>query len=155
MTILMFQENHRQIIKQLDTQLEEYRNKIKKQILIACNKSYEIFKEEKKITLEDNYDFNSESKEEAKVDSKQLKSKNERSGIVVQNFLKDTMPYAQDATRRTHYKKLLKYIRLVDLLYNETKFKLITKSLESVQFIFNNSSQINYKVFMKIHFHLK
>jgi hypothetical protein len=82
--------------------------------------------------LEDNYDFSSDSKEESKIDSKPKTKKEEKSGTVVQNFLKDTMPYAQDATRRTHYKKLLKYIRLVDLLYNETKFKLITKSLEAV-----------------------
>ncbi len=150
----MFQENHRQNIKQLDLQLEEYRNRIKKQIMIACNKSYDVFKEEKKITLEDNYDFSSDSKEESKIDSKPKSKKEEKSGTVVQNFLKDTMPYAQDATRRTHYKKLLKYIRLVDLLYNETKFKLITKSLESV-LLFLFSSLINCKIYILIHYLLK
>jgi hypothetical protein len=56
------------------------------------------------------------------------------------------MPYAQDATRRyflkkltnlfkyfrTHYKKLLRFIRSVDFLYNEAKFNLINESLEAL-----------------------
>ena len=135
MTIINFQKEHRQNIMMLDQQLEEYRNKIKKEVHIACNRSYDVFKEQKKITLEDNYDFkyNDEEEEEEKENGKLINKKNEKKGgTIVQNLLKDTMPYAQDATRRTHYKKLLRYIRLIDLLFNDAKCKLISSSLETV-----------------------
>ena len=49
----------------------------------------------------------------------------EDDGSGVQNFIKDSIPYAQDATRKTHYKKLLRYIRVMDYVFNETKFDLI------------------------------
>ena len=48
----------------------------------------------------------------------------------IQNFIKDSIPYAQDATRKTHYKKLLRYIRAIDYIFNETKFNTINFSLE-------------------------
>ena len=41
-----------------------------------------------------------------------------------------TIPYAQDATRKRHFKKLLKFIRLIDFLFNDTKFELIMNSLK-------------------------
>ena len=137
MTIINFQENHRQNIKTLDKVLEDYRDKIKNKIHIACNRSYEVFKEQKKITLEDNYDFKSEEEEIDKVETGKAKVKDKNKeennvGSFVQNLLKYTMHYAQDATRRTHYKKLLKYIRLIDLLFNEAKYNLISSSLDNV-----------------------
>ena len=40
------------------------------------------------------------------------------------------IPYAQDATRRTHYKTLLKFIRAMDYIFNVAKTRLIQNSLE-------------------------
>ena len=54
-------------------------------------------------------------------------------GTDIQNFIKDAIPYAQDATRKTHYKKLLKYIRVMDYIFNEAKFETIDNSLEILE----------------------
>ena len=77
--------------------MEEFRAKIKLQIVKSCGKSYDVYKELKKITLEDNFDFKKEGDDKNKKDN--LSNKKDM-GSFVQNFLKDTMPYAQDATRR-------------------------------------------------------
>jgi hypothetical protein len=77
--------------------MEEYRDKIKNCILKACGKSYDTYKELKKITIEDNFDFKNEGEQK---DKKESNSNKKDMGSFVQNFLKDTMPYAQDATRR-------------------------------------------------------
>lgn len=39
------------------------------------------------------------------------------------------MPYTQEATTRTHYKKLAKYIRLTDYMLIQAKLKLISNSI--------------------------
>ena len=44
--------------------------------------------------------------------------------------MKDSIPYAQDATRKTYFRKILKYIRLIDILYGYTKVELIKNSLK-------------------------
>ena len=40
------------------------------------------------------------------------------------------MPYTQEATTRTHYKRLTKYIRLVDYILMDSKLELISKSID-------------------------
>lgn len=47
------------------------------------------------------------------------------------------MPYTQEATTRTHYKKLAKYIRLTDYMMIDSKLKLITNSIYNVLEIVN------------------
>ena len=54
-------------------------------------------------------------------------------GSEIQNFIKDAIPYAQDATRKTHYKKLLRYIRVMDYIFNEAKFDTINNSLDILE----------------------
>jgi hypothetical protein len=44
-------------------------------------------------------------------------------------FLKDAVPYAQDATRKRYFRKILKYIRLIDFLFGYAKVELIKNSL--------------------------
>jgi energy-coupling factor transporter ATP-binding protein EcfA2 len=136
-TLTRFQEDHKNSLKELDNLIELYRKNVKKIIEKSCNTSYEVYKELKKITLEDNIIGNRKngSKED---DSKtlsnftKLKPGMKDESQLVQNFLKDSMPYAQDATRRTHYKKLLKYIRVMDFLFNEAKYSLIKNSLKNL-----------------------
>ena len=94
-------------LKMNDKKLEQFRAKIKKFLSTACAQSYKQFKKEKNITLEDPYEEKDEDES-----------------------LKDAIPYAQDATRKRHFKKLLKFIRLIDFLMNDTKFELIMNSLK-------------------------
>ena len=106
-TINKFQELHKLGLKELDRTIEQYRNDVKKEITKACGASYQKYKELKKITLEDNL---VSSKKEKKDDveegmtilqkQKAQHKKNDDENQFVQNFLKDAMPYAQDATRR-------------------------------------------------------
>ena len=75
---------------------------------------------------------NNESENQNNNDRKKIGEASE-----IQNFIKDAIPYAQDATRKTHYKKLLKYIRTMDYIFNEAKFETIDNSLEVLEKRFN------------------
>jgi hypothetical protein len=108
-TINKFQELHKVGLKELDKTIETYRSEVKKEITKACGASYQKYKELKKITLEDNV-AGTTKKKDKKDDveegmnivqkQKSQKDKLEEENQFVQNFLKDAMPYAQDATRR-------------------------------------------------------
>ena len=122
-------------LKLNDKKLDTFRVKIKKLLSTACNQSYKQFKKEKNITLEDPYEENGEE-DPAKT---KLSEKDKKNGVVdtkkeernnLKSFLKDAIPYAQDATRKRHFKKLLKFIRLIDFLFNDTKYHLIINSLQ-------------------------
>ena len=115
-----FKELHSDSLKIVDHSIEGYRMRIKQTVAEACRKSYQAYKELKKITLDDNASTDQTSSE---------KKKNNDEGANIQNFIKDAIPYAQDATRKTHYKKLLRYIRVIDYLFNESKYQLIDLSL--------------------------
>ena len=118
--------------------LEEYRSKIKKHLANSCSGSYKEFRLAKNISLDDSiYEENQNQKEEKKDKENVTKEKylnrnqkeqrdNQRS---LKLFLKDAIPYAQDATRKKHFKKLLRFIRLIDFLFNYSKFDLIMNSL--------------------------
>ena len=146
-TINHFQKLHKVQLKELDMKLERYRAKIKQVIVNACQSSYIVYKNQKKITLEDETlakkeEDDEDGKEKFVPKSFKKKSNEKENANFVQNFLKDNMPYAQDATRRTHYKKLLRFIRLIDFLFNEAKYNVIINSLsklnEKFQRIFYN-----------------
>ena len=49
--------------------MEDFRSKIKLQIVKSCGKSYDVYKELKKITLEDNFDFKKEGDDKNKKDN--------------------------------------------------------------------------------------
>ena len=137
--------------------IDDFRNRVKRELNNACKFSYLNFKKIKNITLDDNAtsdenienvndnnenkasensnnEKNNEQNEnnnntEKKVLSKKAKEKKTQENNL-QAFLKDAIPYAQDATRKRHYKKLLRYIRLIDFLFNQAKFDLIIFSLK-------------------------
>lgn len=139
-TINKFQELHKIGLKELDKTIEQYRSEVKKEITKACGASYQKYKELKKITLEDNAVGTTKKDKKDDIEEgmnmvqkqKSQKEKLEEENQFVQNFLKDAMPYAQDATRRTHYKKLLRYIRVIDFLFNNAKYDLIKNSMNLV-----------------------
>ena len=52
------------------------------------------------------------------------------------------MPYTQEATIRIHYKRLKKFIRLVDFLVMDSKIGMINNSLAKVDKYLDNSKNI-------------
>ena len=121
--------------------IETFRLRIKKELSYACDHSYKEFKIAKNITLDDPYTENNDDykddkkqkneKEENKDENDKQKNKAKASSNL-KSFIKDAIPYAQDATRKRHFKKLLKFIRSIDFLLNDTKFKLIIFSLRTL-----------------------
>ena len=116
--------------------LDEYRSKVKKLLSNACAGSYKAFRKAKNISLDDTDDDDNENEEEKKDKDEQEENhlnwnkknkKDKQKNIKL--FMKEAIPYAQDATRKKHFKKLLKFIRLIDFLFNYSKFDLIIKSL--------------------------
>ena len=88
-------------LKELDEKMETFRSSIKKEIQIACANSYSRYKNIKKITLEDNIQVQKtgEQSDELEMDKVRTKAKSKDTSLA-KNFIKDSMPYAQDATRR-------------------------------------------------------
>ena len=109
-------------------QIEKFRTKIKNEISSACYKSYISFKNKKNIILDDNIEDEQYDKKEKKEMIKNNNNKKEELNSI-KIFLKEAIPYAQDATKKKHFKKILRFIRLVDFLVNKTKFELIMNSL--------------------------
>ena len=120
-------EIHKKKLEVVEDKIQTYRDKVKNEITQACNKSYIAYKKLKNITLDDNVITGGASGSDDKSSTDKKKD-----GPNVQNFLKDAIPYAQDATRKTHYKKLLRFIRVIDYLFNESKVKLIIFSLNKL-----------------------
>ena len=129
-----FNQIHADILDINSSHLERFRGRIKKEISLACRSAYLNFKKEKNITLEDPV----VNEEDANNDIIINKNKNKNQGSFLQRdenssmnaFLKDSVPYAQDATRKRYFKKILKYIRLIDFLFGYTKIDLIKNSLK-------------------------
>lgn len=59
------------------------------------------------------------------------------------------MLYAQEATKRTHYAKLIKYVRLVDYIIMDSKLSLIDNSVSYALEIVNKDLSNNRKVIIK------
>ena len=142
-----FNQIHSDILFSNNLNIEKFKIRVKKELSTACNKSYIEFKKQKNITLDDpmQNDGNQKSDKNKKTisnisekerdnekekDNKNEKDNNEKNSI--KTFLKDAIPYAQDATRKRHFKKLLRYIRLVDFLFNYAKSDLILNSLKNL-----------------------
>lgn len=58
------------------------------------------------------------------------------------------MPYTQEATTRTHFKKLAKYIRLNDYMLLDSKLKLIVNSIKNIILVLTKdfSSGIKFRI---------
>ena len=131
-----FNELHKYNLVTTDRKINQFRTTVKNIITQACNNSYQEYKTLKKITLDDNTMVGTDEKNNSNDNNNNTKynsnkdNKNKDSGVNIQNFIKNAIPYAQDATRKTHYKKLLRYIRVMDYIFNESKFFSIQFSLE-------------------------
>ena len=131
-----FNELHKYNLVTTDRKINQFRTTVKNIITQACNNSYQEYKTLKKITLDDNTMVGTDEKNNSNDNNNNTNNnsnkdnKNKDSGVNIQNFIKNAIPYAQDATRKTHYKKLLRYIRVMDYIFNESKFFSIQFSLE-------------------------
>ena len=129
-----FNELHKYNLIQTEKKINHFRSMVKNIISTACNNSYQEYKSLKKITLDDNTmvgnDDQNQNSENNSSKTNKDKNKKDNNEINIQNFIKNAIPYAQDATRKTHYKKLLRYIRVMDYIFNESKFETIQFSLE-------------------------
>jgi dynein heavy chain len=96
--------------------------KIEKDISIlltdSCNASMRTFKEENRIALSDEF-FGDDSS------SVRENNEDEKAGFLVGDETHKQMPYTQEATLRTHYNFLSKFIRLTDFLIVDARLKLI------------------------------
>ena len=155
-----FNDLHKENLVKIDQKINNYRTRVKNIINESCNRSYQEYKSIKKITLDDNVITGSKQKKSFPVNNNQNNNINSNNqinnqdntldsnlnnnnktnnknkigeGTDIQNFIKDAIPYAQDATRKTHYKKLLRYIRVMDYIFNEAKFKTIDNSLDILE----------------------
>lgn len=111
------QEKQRGIVTQ---NLSEIEKNIKQQLVDSCDSSMKTFKEENRISLNENQE--EEDNEEAEP-------------FLVGDETHKQMPYTQEATTRTHYKKLAKYIRLTDYMLIQAKLKLISNSIQETHFV--------------------
>jgi dynein heavy chain len=73
-----------------------------------------VFKEKNRIPNEDDID-------------------QEKPPLLVGDETNKDMPYTQEATIKTHYKKLRKFIKLIDYLIIDGKLKMILNSTESLK----------------------
>ena len=111
------QERQREL---LDKEIERVENQIKDKLVESCDKSMKTFKEENRISLNEN-------QEPAAGDSN-----DEAEPFLVGDETHKQMPYTQEATTRTHYKRLTKYIRLIDYMLMDSKLSLISNSIGNV-----------------------
>jgi dynein heavy chain len=133
MNLNEFKDVQSQLLKELEKKLDYFRGLVKKEINKACMQSYNNYKAAKNITIEDNAEVDVGKKKRDNIisfDQDKVKSEEELNKKIFQSLLKDNMPYAQDASRRTHYKKLLRFIRVADFIFNEAKFEMINNSLD-------------------------
>ena len=121
-----FNELHKLNLVATDKKIDNFRSITKNIISNACNNSYQEYKLLKKITLDDNTSAGGSAEQKNQNDKQKIENIENN----IQNFIKNAIPYAQDATRKTHYKKLLRYIRVMDYIFNEAKFETIEYSLE-------------------------
>ena len=104
-----FQETYR--VSLMDKKFDTLENAIKDLILNSCQTSLVAFKEENRIPNKDPDNPSGENEEPAP--------------LLVGDETNKEMPYTQEATIRTHYKRLRKFIKLVDYLILSGKLNMM------------------------------
>ena len=108
------QENYR--VTLMDKKFDTLENAIKDLILNSCSTSLISFKEENRIPNKDPDNPSGDTEEPAP--------------LLVGDETNKEMPYTQEATIRTHYKRLRKFIKLVDYLVLNGKLSMMNFSSE-------------------------
>jgi dynein heavy chain len=113
----MFYDEQSQQRKYLEHNMLSIENEIKKKLIEACEKSMKTFKEENRISI-------SEGADAAGADDN-----DEAEPFLVGDETHKQMPYTQEATTRTHYRRLTKYIRMVDFMVVDAKLTLLNNNV--------------------------
>jgi dynein heavy chain, axonemal len=104
--------------------------------------SMRTFKEENRIAITDEF-FGSGGNDEEKIGQE---------AFLVGDETHKQMPYTQEATLKTHFRKLSKFVRLADFFILDARFKLINHAINFVietiklDFSQNRKHLINDKV---------
>ena len=123
----------------LESKFNAYEKQIKDTLVSCCQKSLYTFKEENRIPITD------ENNEEFA----------DRAPLLVGDESGKQMPYTQEATVRTHFKRLKKFVKLIDFVIVDAKLSLINKSTESLvdqirqlneDYVQNSSSKKQYQM---------
>ncbi|EGR31243.1 hypothetical protein IMG5_115030 [Ichthyophthirius multifiliis] len=100
-----------------DFSFERMESEIKDLVVQNCKRSLQSFKEENRIPFSD-------QNEEDEI--------KEKAPLLVGDETGKEMPYTQEATIRTHYKRLNKFVRLVDYLIVDSKISMMNNSTQSI-----------------------
>jgi dynein heavy chain len=124
------QNDHRRILK---NELNKSTKDIKERLMDSCEKSMKTFKEDNRISLNEKIEADDDEAEPFLVGDETHKQ----------------MLYTQEATTRTHYARLVKYIRLVDYMMMDSRLSLISnsvsKALEIVEEDFSGGRKVIFK----------
>ena len=88
----------------------------------SCTASMRTFKEENRIAITDEF-FGNGGNDEEKIGQE---------AFLVGDETHKQMPYTQEATLKTHFRKLSKFVRLADFFILDARFKLINNSISFV-----------------------
>jgi dynein heavy chain len=106
---------------------------MKERVMDSCEKSMKTFKEDNRISLNEKIEADDDEAEPFLVGDETHKQ----------------MLYTQEATTRTHYARLVKYIRLVDYMMMDSRLSLISnsvsKALEMVEEDFSGGRKVIFK----------
>jgi len=104
-------------MKTTDVKLDTVESSIKEVLVNNCKKSLVAFKEENRIPLKDD-------KGEDIVE--------EQAPLLVGDETGKEMPFTQEATIRTHFKRLNKFVKLIDYLILDSKIEMINNCTELI-----------------------
>ncbi|CAD8076520.1 unnamed protein product [Paramecium sonneborni] len=105
------QEKH--LMSNMDKQFDSYENQIQQIIIECCQKSLINFKETHRIPLQEDDD-------------------EERATLLVGDESGKEMPFTTEATIRTHFKRLRKFVKYLDYVIIDAKLQMMQNSVEHI-----------------------
>lgn len=128
-----FNEEQRDHRKMLKHELNRSCSEIKEKLQDSCEKSMKTFKEVNRISLNEKVEADDEETEP----------------FLIGDETQKPMLYAQEATKRTHYARLIKYVRLVDYIIMDSKLSLISNSVSHALEVVQEDLSNNRKVIIR------
>lgn len=117
-----FEKQQERQRKGLAENLVKVEKDVKQLLTDSCMASMRTFKEENRIAITDEF-FGSGGNEEEKIGQE---------AFLVGDETHKQMPYTQEATLKTHFRKLSKFVRLADFFILDARFKLINHAINFV-----------------------
>jgi dynein heavy chain len=124
------QRDHRRILK---NELNRSCSDIKDKLEDSCERSMKTFKEVNRISLNEKVEADDEDAEP----------------FLIGDDTQKPMLYAQEATKKTHYLRLIRFVRLVDYIIMDSKLSLIDNSVASALEVVEQDFSNNRKVIIR------